>query len=161
MGVIGGLRSSCPSHALGQRRACVWGCVVWGGWEWGARNGGLPGTHLRLSPPYNPLSACTHPSNTSTGRYTHTFSHTPILPMHTSIHSQRHQDATELVAGLRAAHHKAQSKGNADMMYAGLDLIKGVVRNNLQVCVYVCVCWGGSERVDLYVMARLLVKEWD
>ena len=51
-----------------------------------------------------------------------------------TAHKQR-QDATELVAGLRAAHHKAQAEGEAELMYQGLDLYKGLVRNNLEAGV--------------------------
>ena len=47
------------------------------------------------------------------------------------------QDATELVAKLRSYHHKAQTKGEefADLKWMGLDLIKGVTRNNMEAGV--------------------------
>lgn len=54
--------------------------------------------------------------------------------MRPTAHIQQ-QDATELVAGLRAAHHKAQAEGEAELMYQGLDLYKGLVRNNLEAGV--------------------------
>ena len=42
------------------------------------------------------------------------------------------QDATELVAKLRAYHHTAQSKpGKAHLAHYGLDLVAGTVRDNL------------------------------
>lgn len=40
-------------------------------------------------------------------------------------------DATELVSKLRAYHHAAQTEGNVEYKYTGLDLDEGKVRNNL------------------------------
>lgn len=42
------------------------------------------------------------------------------------------QDATELVAQLRAHHHASQTQeGQADLKYSGLDLYNGTIRNNM------------------------------
>ena len=46
------------------------------------------------------------------------------------------QDATELVAKLRAYHHKSQTKEDCgDLKWMGLDLINGVVRDNMKAGV--------------------------
>jgi T-complex protein 1 subunit alpha len=46
------------------------------------------------------------------------------------------QDATELIAQLRADHHKAQTDQNKkDLRMSGLDLINGKIRNNLEAGV--------------------------
>ena len=46
------------------------------------------------------------------------------------------QDATELVAKLRAYHHKSQKAGgDKELRWMGLDLINGVVRNNMNAGV--------------------------
>jgi T-complex protein 1 subunit alpha len=48
-------------------------------------------------------------------------------------------DATELVARLRASHHKSQAPGASDedrkLRFSGLDLYKGEIRNNLEAGV--------------------------
>ena len=44
-------------------------------------------------------------------------------------------DSTELVSKLRSAHHHAQTNDDAkvkEFKYAGLDLVNGKIRNNLQ-----------------------------
>ena len=46
------------------------------------------------------------------------------------------QDATELVAKLRAFHYKSQTKEESkDLKWMGLDLINGVVRDNMKAGV--------------------------
>jgi len=55
-----------------------------------------------------------------------------VIPKVLSVNAAK--DATELVAKLRAYHHKAQSKPETQSHLAGygLDLVNGVVRNNLE-----------------------------
>ena len=46
------------------------------------------------------------------------------------------QDATELIAKLRAYHFTAQTKPDkAALAHSGLDLVKGCVRNNVEAGV--------------------------
>lgn len=54
-----------------------------------------------------------------------------VIPRTLSVNAAH--DAIDLVAKLRANHYAAQSsQKNADLVYTGLDLTKGSVRNNLQ-----------------------------
>eukprot|EP00968_Pinguiococcus_pyrenoidosus_P008171 scaffold576_cov260-Pinguiococcus_pyrenoidosus.AAC.35 len=53
-----------------------------------------------------------------------------VIPRVLSVNAA--QDATELVARLRAYHHTAQSsRGREQLKYSGLDLIEGSIRDNL------------------------------
>ena len=58
-----------------------------------------------------------------------------VIPKTLSVNAA--QGATELVAALRAEHNEAQTDPNApeSKKFMGLDLIEGVVRNNLEVGV--------------------------
>lgn len=54
-----------------------------------------------------------------------------VIPKTLAVNAAK--DATELVAKLRAYHHKAQNKSDkAHLAGFGLDLVNGVVRNNLE-----------------------------
>jgi len=53
-----------------------------------------------------------------------------VIPKTLSVNAA--QDATELVARLRAEHSKAQHGGDEQLKFAGLDLVEGVIRNNLE-----------------------------
>lgn len=52
-----------------------------------------------------------------------------VIPKTLSVNAA--QDATDLVAKLRAEHNKAQTGGDPELRFSGLDLITGEVRNNL------------------------------
>jgi hypothetical protein len=54
-----------------------------------------------------------------------------VIPKTLSVNAA--QDATELVAALRAEHYKAQADPLAHprLHFAGLDLVDGVIRDNL------------------------------
>lgn len=57
-----------------------------------------------------------------------------IIPKQLAVNAA--QDATELVAKLRAYHHSSQTKReHAALRNVGLDLVKGEVRDNLQAGV--------------------------
>jgi T-complex protein 1 subunit alpha len=55
-----------------------------------------------------------------------------VIPKTLSVNAA--QDATELVAALRAEHFKMQhdDKPDPQLKFAGLDLVGGVVRDNLK-----------------------------
>ena len=57
-----------------------------------------------------------------------------VIPKTLTVNAAK--DATELVAKLRAYHHTAQSKeGKGHLKQFGLDLVEGVVRNNVEAGV--------------------------
>ncbi|KAJ1444754.1 chaperonin Cpn60/TCP-1 family [Pelagophyceae sp. CCMP2097] len=52
-----------------------------------------------------------------------------VIPRTLSVNAA--QDAIELVSTLRAAHHASQHAGQPELKHTGLDLVKGVTRDNL------------------------------
>jgi len=78
----------------------------------------MPGSNTFLSPPPAPPTLCAPSSRTQ------------VIPKTLSVNAA--QDATDLVAALRAEHFKAQTvAGEEERKFMGLDLLAGTVRDNL------------------------------